>query len=82
MGKKTSDGEETFPDAKILVGEPDYERDANIPNLLHPFRACTVLTTNGQFWDVRGLAFNSDEKTVRELWHANPEVFTKRAVNE
>jgi hypothetical protein len=81
MGKTTSDGNETFPDAKILVGEPEYELDAEIPNLLHPFRTCTVITSNGQFWGVRGLAFNSDEKTVRELWHANPEVFTKRDPN-
>lgn len=78
MGNLTSDGNQTFPDAIVRLGEALYEVDGKI---LRPFYLCTLITSNGQIWLVRWNAPSVTEEQIRELWHTSAELFTKYEPN-
>jgi hypothetical protein len=63
--------------AKWKVGDVQYETHGNI---LTPFRDCYVVTTAGQIWDIRCLAFSCDESHLLELWATDRSHFRKRSL--
>lgn len=76
MGNITEDGEQTFPDAMVRIGEPYYLMDED-GKTIRPFYLCTLVTTNGQIWMVRWNAPSVTEEQIRHLWHTEAELFTR-----
>lgn len=75
----TSDGIQSFPAARVLIGPMQVSYSENVAE---PFALCTIICVNGGIWDHIVNWFTATEDRVRALWDTAPQEFTKRAITQ